>query len=218
MNQNLITNLTDIVGSYTDEKTYDNLINIEPKFFNKKKFIKNILNDVPISNLDIMIKAYKLSEEWIKDEQIYDNPLEIVGSFIKLIRMYGDMELDKFKMKRYKINGKNESELYSLDQVIYSITDDLDDDIHLNIDINDLYLNISDEYKQKFVELAELKNCDIDVTAEEFGIYFARQIKKLVKLDPEFHFMTNLEKYKDKLLEMVIKSLEEQPVIIGELQ
>ena len=218
MNQNLITNLTDIVGSYTDEKTYDNLINIEPKFFNKKKFIKNILNDVPISNLDIMIKAYKLSEEWIKDEQIYDNPLEIVGSFIKLIRMYGDMELDKFKMKRYKINGKNESELYSLDQVIYSITDDLDDDIHLNIDINDLYLNISDEYKQKFVELAELKNCDIDVTAEEFGIYFARQIKKLVKLDPEFHFMTNLEKYKDKLLEMVIKSLEEKPVIIGELQ
>ena len=30
--------------------------------------------------------------------------------------------------------------------------------------------------------------------------------------------MTYLVIYKDKLLEMVIKSLEEQPVIIGELQ
>ena len=67
-NSHLISNLSDIVGSYTDEKTYQNLIKHSPKTFTKSKLVKNLTNDIPLDELVLFSKAHNYAKRMARIE------------------------------------------------------------------------------------------------------------------------------------------------------
>jgi hypothetical protein len=219
VSKNLLVDLLDVVGAYTDEKTYETLTNYDPETFTKKKLIKNMLDDIPLHDLTVIAKAYKLSKEWEEKREyrpIPENYLDIMSIFIRINKLYGDLNFDKIKKLRISEDSSDPKiRFISIDDLIFRIGDDIIDNIKSNINILDIYENLSDGYKTNFILYAEIiieKDTEViskeddDRIYEQFIDHFANQVKILSSKNSDFHPLSNLEKYKDKLLKDMIES------------
>jgi hypothetical protein len=64
MQNNLIPNLEDIVGDYTEIKDYEKLIENNPKVHTVEKLKSKITENIPINDLNIFSAAYKVANEY----------------------------------------------------------------------------------------------------------------------------------------------------------
>lgn len=72
----LIPGIENIVGSYTDEKSYTNLMQINPYMHTQDKLLLKKIKKIPSHDLDNYLKAYELATEWCKK---YKKEIVIVG-------------------------------------------------------------------------------------------------------------------------------------------
>lgn len=208
-----------MLSVHTPTKTYETLTNYDPETFTKKKLIKNMLDDIPLHDLTVIAKAYKLSKEWEEKREyrpIPENYLDIMSIFIRINKLYGDLNFDKIKKLRISEDSSDPKiRFISIDDLIFRIGDDIIDNIKSNINILDIYENLSDGYKTNFILYAEIiieKDTEViskeddDRIYEQFIDHFANQVKILSSKNSDFHPLSNLEKYKDKLLKDMIES------------
>ncbi len=218
----LIDDLSDIIGSYTDEKDYQTLIKYDPKTFTKDKLVKNLTNDIPLDELVLFSKAYGYAKRWLESRAEYHNiwyktvkPIELVSLFIKYIRFYGDIDnVEDFSVLdhiSYKRRTNNDSEdIYLVDEIedtaFMSSTDIME-----NIDVENIYENSSSKFKNKFEKITGINISDMeedenlhDHIISKLSSELRSQIIKLMDDDPNFHPLKNFKEYQKKLLDLVL--------------
>jgi hypothetical protein len=95
ISNNLIGDLTDIMGTYISDGDYTKLMKNDPKVFTKQKLVKNMTENIPLHELILFSKAYNFAKRW-KESRIdeyeckYTKPIELVGLFVKYIQIFGD--------------------------------------------------------------------------------------------------------------------------------
>ena len=95
----LVENLSDIVGEYTDEKTYEILNNIDPKVYTSDKLFLKKLEGSNKSDMIIFAKANIFAKEFIKNNFVDKtsriknvDPVFLTGVAINFISASGDFD------------------------------------------------------------------------------------------------------------------------------
>jgi hypothetical protein len=197
----LVTDLTDIVGLYTDEKTYNNLNNLEPEIFTKKKLIKNMLEQIPLDHLTLFSRPYNLMNIWMSSNNIGKIDVsQLLCIFVRLVKLYGNLEYETLINQKVYVCLDSISGISTIKECInknYVLTDkDVRDNMILKIANNDISISLKEKFLTLFGNLVFV------------GSYFSEQVLILMELDLNFHPFSNLNEYKDKLSQMVLEKLD----------
>lgn len=94
----LIPDLCDIVGRYSDQKTYQNLIQIDSQTYTKEKLIKQESKDIQIDNVLALLNAYRISEKFIiESKDSRGSILYVAGILLPFLEFYDITEFDQLK-------------------------------------------------------------------------------------------------------------------------
>jgi hypothetical protein len=207
MNKNLIPDLENIVGDYTEEKEYVKLIELNPNTHNLPKLKAKIVENVPIIHLSIISAAYKAASEWCEGDLdcVESNGiiLGIVPTFIQLVRLFGKDYNFKKDGKKYLIT------IWGKDRRL-SILDIVSEGIYINTDnmcLGDATLTkmLSKEQKKTIFDCLDIKGWD-DESIDQFNDNVSTAVRILMDQDCDFHPMTNMHEYRGKLIDMVMKN------------
>jgi hypothetical protein len=209
--KNLLENLLDVVGAYTDEKTYETLINYDSETFTKKKLIKNMLNDISLEELSKILKAYNYSKKWIDENQAENTePVRFMSYFNTAFELHGDISMKKLEKIKYNITVNGTDSKSNLQSGALSVLESAYNLLSSNINTNEIFNNLDPNFLEnfkKFINIGDIE--DDEEIQDEFNFYFFSQIEKLIIIDPNFHPLANLDEYKDKLLQMMSEDFKE---------
>jgi hypothetical protein len=204
MQKNLIPDLENIIGDYTDKKDYPKLINANPSVHNLPKLKSKIVENIPVDDLSIIAAAYRVANKWDDEVGIMgqDSILDLIPIFMQLVRLFGedyDFMNDK---KRYTVVIDGKENFTKIKRII-------DDKIYIGVDnissgslINTNML--SKKQQKKILDFLDLQEWDDD---SEFDFYSKVEdaVKILMNNDPDFHPMTNFNQYKEALINIILE-------------
>jgi hypothetical protein len=225
----LIPDLSNVVGSYTDNKTYQTLMENDPKTFTKQKLVKNITEEIPMDELILFSKAYNYAKQWIESRKEMNEkmsetsdyetikPIQLVNIFIKYIKMFGDFndvtDIDELSNMMY---SQKEQRIYKeacVEENIEHEAFSIEADIIESIDVDKFMSKyITKDFRDKYEKLLNRKyqlpeEYDMDY---EFKLNLRNSISVLMNTDPNFHPLRNIDNYGNKLLEFILINLEEE--------
>jgi hypothetical protein len=205
MQNNLISDLENIVGDYTEIKDYEKLIENNPKVHTVEKLRSKITENIPINDLNIISAAYKVAKNWNGKSKELDKDyiLDLLPIFINLVRFFGPDYNFMNDKKSYQIVISGGDRNYTIYNIINrSILININNiNLGIIIDINKL----SKEQKNRILEFYDVENWDED-SSSDFDFNVNNAIGKLMDIEPNFHPMTNLKEYKDRLLDIVMEN------------
>lgn len=99
----LIPDLETIVGQFSDQKTYQDLIQIDPKTHTYDKLIVQESKSIPINDTLTLFNSYKIAVELIKANEDLRNelPLSIIGIMIPFVEFFDLKEYED--LQKYKV-------------------------------------------------------------------------------------------------------------------
>jgi len=117
---NLIPELENIVGDYTDETDYKKLIQLDPKIHSHDKLLIKQLSDVPVDLLLEYREMYNLALQFNETNTFdyYLSPQYLTGLFIQFKSLYPNLHtLSDFKSIRHTM-GNTSSNLFDF-QILF---------------------------------------------------------------------------------------------------
>lgn len=103
MSSNLIPDLNNIVGQFSDQKTYQNLIQINPQIYTEQKLIIQETEDIPIDDVLVFTNSYKIARSFEKDGNIN----YVAGTLAPFVEFYNLTELNDMNKYLLVVMNKN---------------------------------------------------------------------------------------------------------------
>ena len=149
-------------------------------------------------------------------------PIQLVSLFSNYITMFGDIgdvtDADELEKISYKTrDGYTNKDVFletEIDETVFKLINDIVE----TINDEEFYEETSDNFKESFEKLIGIDQTinhteDEDIKGEIYFIFksnFKKSITELINKDPDFHPLTNFEEYKQKLLDMILKTSKDE--------
>lgn len=179
----------------------DNLYYISNKLdnnkMNKLKEIKEYLDN---NNLLIYNDLFK---EYAKNKEIYIYGYDYINKYYKSILKNYNYKIIEYKYNKYNIDNIYEFN-YIDDEVIF-ILDKICELLNNNININNIKLIISNEYKEVIYRLFKIYN--IPISIKKKSIYSSYEVKKVLNNLNDIDILDNIsnDSIKDKIIKVLNK-------------
>jgi hypothetical protein len=206
MQNNLISDLESVVGDYTDEKEFKNLMKLNSGVHKIDKLKSKIVSDIPVNDLKIISIAYTSASEWKNSTNTGIETTELLSQFVLLIKLFGpEYNFYENRDKGFKISKDGIERIHSLEDIINNSILTTSMDLYDNYDCTGVIDKMTEEQKSKYMKMCSKRDqwdedLDIDCRSD-----IESEIEKLIYKDPNFHPFTNIDKYTDKLIEMLLE-------------
>jgi hypothetical protein len=197
---NLHSALENMVGSYADEKTYENLIKINPHLHTKEKLLLKKVSVVPEDDMAKYLKAYQLAKEWVKKykkEIVIMSVNTIAGIITSFFDLYNIEDINDVETLEFnKINiYLLDTEECSLHECIKFINSSLCNDIFRNRDYRYIISLLNSKLQKNLLYIEEqydlddvcniINNAINDVCKDTEDIFYVTRIDTYIKrLEP----------------------------------